>query len=586
LIQIKSSPNAFSSMPDVIPPPNPPSKFNRAVTILMIAAAAAVALIGAGGYTVYSNMRHTEFERGWVEHSQAVLMNLLGQSQRLDRVDYNMQLFLVTADRDNYKAASANLAAMGVSLLQLQELVRDNESQTRHTQELDKSLQQLAAAIARTGSHPGTVPDQQILTCHDGINILQQEERGLLRQRTDTFKTSSYSSFLFSIGYLGLSLFIILVLFLFLLRDTVRRRVDEFRLSATNDQLESTVSKLTERAHESALLTAARDELQLCISSAQAYESTVRHMQQLLPGSSGAALTINNSRHMVEICASWGQPTALLDGFDLNACCGLRAGKPRWRRPGHSELNCGHFIGAAPGNYLCVPIAAYGETMGVVYISFPSEGYLALAEARTELVLELVELASLSIAGLNLRAKLERQSIRDSLTGLFNRHFMEIALDRELHRATRHRTQLAVLMLDVDHFKQFNDTFGHEAGDAVLREVARCFRESVREEDIICRYGGEEFLIIMPDVKEEIALERAGQILQAIAALRINFHGETLRSVTTSIGVAMYPEVARNAEALIRVADQALYRAKHGGRNQVQIAPALSESFTGDPILA
>jgi diguanylate cyclase (GGDEF)-like protein len=206
-----------------------------------------------------------------------------------------------------------------------------------------------------------------------------------------------------------------------------------------------------------------------------------------------------------------------------------------------------------------------------VFVECETAEALALAEERAALIQELVELGSLSIASLNLRAKLEGQSIRDGLTGLFNRNFMEIALERELHRAARQGTPLAVMMLDVDHFKVMNDTFGHEAGDVVLREVADCYRRSLREEDIICRYGGEEFVVIMPDATEETAWERAETIRHCVADIRMHFRGELLGPVTVSVGIAMYPDAGRDGNDLIRLADGALYRAKDAGRNRVML---------------
>jgi len=186
-----------------------------------------------------------------------------------------------------------------------------------------------------------------------------------------------------------------------------------------------------------------------------------------------------------------------------------------------------------------------------------------------------VELAAVSIAGLNLRSKLESQSIRDSLTSLFNRHFMEVALDRELKRAERHGTNLAVFMLDVDHFKQFNDVYGHEAGDTVLREVADVFRRCVRSEDIVCRYGGEKFVIILPEITPEMAFERAEKIRVEVGAVRVRLRGEVLREVTISIGIAMYPQSGDFLDQILRVADRSLYEAKHRGRNQTVFAEPL-----------
>jgi diguanylate cyclase (GGDEF)-like protein len=182
---------------------------------------------------------------------------------------------------------------------------------------------------------------------------------------------------------------------------------------------------------------------------------------------------------------------------------------------------------------------------------------------------QLVQLTGMAIATLNLRTKLENQSIRDSLTGLFNRHFMQISLERELSRAMRRNQMLAVYMLDLDHFKRFNDTYGHAAGDSVLQAIAEIFRTSIRTEDIACRYGGEEFTIMLPDVTPTVAYERAESIRRAVANLRVPLDREVYGEFTVSIGVALFPNDGDAADLLLRRADQALYRAKRLGRNQV-----------------
>lgn len=538
--------------------------------MLALWAGVAVACIVAGGYTVYNNMRHTERERGWADHSEAVLANLQDAQRRLDRAGFNLQMYAATGDRARLQQGRSVLSGMDVGLVQLQSLVADNASQRHHEQDLARDLLRLMATLPQGGDSE----DRAVLAARNDIGIMQAEETGLLAQRTEISKQSLNRSFDLSAIFLGLSLAIVLTLFLFLFRDVLRRRVDEENLMNTQRELEGTVRKLTERADEATLLTNARDELQLCTDAQSAHESTCRHMQRLLPGTNGATLVINNSRRMVEIVSSWGVNSAMQDGFSPDACCGLRGGKARWRRPGRSELDCLHFTSAPPESYLCVPLAAHGETQGFVFVGCPTAETLALAEARTPLILELVELASLAIASLNLRTKLELQSIRDGLTGLFNRRFMEIALERELHRATRRKTSLAVMMLDVDHFKRLNDTFGHEAGDVVLRDVAECLQRSLRVEDTVCRYGGEEFVVIMPEASEEPALRRAEGIREAVSQLRTIFRGELIGPVTVSVGVAVSLDGADDASNLIRTADEALYRAKREGRNRVVMETA------------
>jgi diguanylate cyclase (GGDEF)-like protein len=149
---------------------------------------------------------------------------------------------------------------------------------------------------------------------------------------------------------------------------------------------------------------------------------------------------------------------------------------------------------------------------------------------------------------------------------------MEISLDREVRRAARNQAELAILMLDVDHFKKFNDSYGHEAGDCILRDVAEIFRQEVRSEDIICRYGGEEFVIILPETSDAEAVERAETIRKCVSQMRVRFRGEALREVTVSIGVAIYPQSGATLEEMLRAADRALYTAKHEGRNRVILA--------------
>jgi diguanylate cyclase (GGDEF)-like protein len=262
----------------------------------------------------------------------------------------------------------------------------------------------------------------------------------------------------------------------------------------------------------------------------------------------------------------------IFDGFAPDTCCGLRSGRIRWRRPERSEVHCTHFAGKPPERYVCLPLTAHGETLGILTVELPTPEAAAQAEARESTLISLGEMTAMAISGLNLRQKLESQSIRDSMTGLFNRSFMEIALEREMNRAGRQGKQIAVMMLDIDHFKQFNDTFGHEAGDVVLREVAETTRLGVRGEDIVCRYGGEEFVIILPEITTRAAMERAELLRRMVSDLALRYRGQPLRQVTISIGVAIYPDSSEIPDDLLRNADHAMYAAKHKGRNRVAVA--------------
>jgi diguanylate cyclase (GGDEF)-like protein len=165
-------------------------------------------------------------------------------------------------------------------------------------------------------------------------------------------------------------------------------------------------------------------------------------------------------------------------------------------------------------------------------------------------------------------------AITDPLTGLHNRRYLWELLGRELLKARRNRTPVAAILADIDHFKRFNDTWGHEAGDLVLKRVADVIREHVRGSDIGCRYGGEELAVILPETALEVAVERAERIRRGIAGLRLEHGGHRLDAVTSSFGVAIFPQHADNAEALLRAADEALYEAKKAGRDRVVVSQA------------
>jgi diguanylate cyclase (GGDEF)-like protein len=175
----------------------------------------------------------------------------------------------------------------------------------------------------------------------------------------------------------------------------------------------------------------------------------------------------------------------------------------------------------------------------------------------------------LALAKLKLQESLQQMSVRDPLTGLFNRRYMEESLARELRRAERQGRPLGILMVDIDHFKNVNDTFGHDAGDAVLRELGAFFQRQIRSEDIACRFGGEEFTIVLHDATPESAWRRAEEIRGAAKQLRVAYGERILEPVTLSMGLASFPRDGMSRDVLIQNADAALYRAKQGGRDQV-----------------
>jgi diguanylate cyclase (GGDEF)-like protein len=185
------------------------------------------------------------------------------------------------------------------------------------------------------------------------------------------------------------------------------------------------------------------------------------------------------------------------------------------------------------------------------------------------MALTLSEYLSLSIANVKLSESLSRQSIQDPQSGLYNRRFMEESLQREMLRAARKQTHIGIIMGDLDHFKKFNDVYGHAAGDKIITQIGKLFKERFRGSDIACRYGGEEFLIILPESSPEDTLKRAEALREEIKKMDMVFQGQILGSITMSMGIASYPENGTRMEELLRVSDTALYKAKQEGRDKV-----------------
>jgi diguanylate cyclase (GGDEF)-like protein len=534
-----------------------------------------IVLLGAGGL-VYGNTRKGITASDWVEHTQEVINSLRAASQLNERVDANSHLYLLTTDEDRLDIVRTNASNLAITAAHLKALVADNADETANMQAL------IACSVELDEAMKALKPDSQqpkatIQRCQETLNRMLDLERRLLLERSQTTHRIEIQSINTDLVFVGLSLVTLVTLFGFLLRGAELRQRSDKQIVRTNRHLEENVLLLQEKAYESGLLTTSRDELQLCVNLPEVYRSAQNSFERLLPSTAGALCMITNSRNMMETVASWGE-VALEDCHTPESCCGLRSGQPRWREPGGSMIHCSHFGGQGPEHYVCVPVVAHGDTLGLLFIQCPDTECMDSIRRRMDGLHQLVQLTGMAVASMKLRTKLENQSIRDPLTGLFNRHFMEVALERELSRARRRKTMLAVFMLDVDHFKDFNDSHGHAIGDAVLKSVAAVCQTTVRAEDIACRYGGEEFTIILPEITPEAAYERAENVRLAIANLRV-FEGEdAYQEVTMSIGIALYPEDGTTADVLLRSADQALYRAKQQGRNRVLSAEPIFAS--------
>jgi diguanylate cyclase (GGDEF)-like protein len=407
------------------------------------------------------------------------------------------------------------------------------------------------------------------------VDRMTDEEHMLLAERDAAARQSASLTLAAGSGGLALAAAIMLLLLQAIRREHLRREETEQRLQGNNVELAQSLDRVRELGREMTILGSMADLLQSCRSLDEARPVIQSALSELLPRNAGAVCLLNASLNHMETVLEWTSSAEAHSGtqsvFSPDQCWALRRGRAHVV-DGAAGQQCLHLARPAPARYACLPMMAQGETLGVMFV----QGDDATTEDRLRVVRTASEQIALALANLRLQESLRTQSIRDPLTGLFNRRYLEASLEREIARARRSRHGLCVVMLDVDHFKRFNDTHGHDAGDAVLVEVATVLKGVTREDDIACRYGGEEFTLILPDATIEIARERAEQVRTQIRKLLLEHRRKSLGTITASLGIASFPEDSSSPSGLVQAADAALYRAKQQGRDRTMLAAEIT----------
>jgi diguanylate cyclase (GGDEF)-like protein len=361
---------------------------------------------------------------------------------------------------------------------------------------------------------------------------------------------------------------------------TSQWNVARMEMGKHNEELSLFLQSAAERNAQINGLSELSRFLQSCADMGEAIRLLKQQLPPLLRAKSGALYLLVETGDQLHQEFAWG-PDAYAECIELGDCWAVRLGQP-FRQPDQKGASgCKHLQTDAMGirnDIHCLPLLAHGELMGLLVLD---AGVASDADANVEnegyrrITLEQV---GLSIGNLKLRESLHQQSIRDALTDLYNRRFLEESAQRELLRAIRLRTEgsrngITFLMIDIDHFKHFNDEFGHKVGDQVLREVSDALQRRTRGSDVVARYGGEEFTIVLVDTLPELAQRRAEQVRTDVENLNLMASGKSLGKITISIGLAQFPDHGNTVAALLLAADKALYEAKNAGRNRVVIAP-------------
>lgn len=553
-------------------------RFTLRLQLLFGVAAALIAVLAAAGLA--TSRQYAQYQQ-WTLHAYQVreqIALVLSDTRQAEMEARSYGLTGGDVAASNYYRA---IAAIDDNLDHLRVLVVDNPAQATNVNRLQELIMQRRTAYEtilgdyRTRgasiAHDDVValinrPSRPI---RDLAAAMRDSETRLLGTREAGRDRSATYVEVIAIAAVGGSLLLMLVAFLSVNIEQRRRLASEQRLAQGAQELQVALGDARQLADTLRRLSLLGEMLQSCREPDEAIAVMERALPPLLPSMSGCLSLINPSHNIVEPRMHWGAR-----GGDLaeavyapDDCWALRRSQVH---PGFGEIaapTCSHLVhaGVTAGHTLCLPLSAQGQVLGV--LSLVAEQ--AFDPSARELMLTVGDQLALALANLQLQKTLREQSIRDPLTGLFNRRYLEASLPRELVRAERRDSQIALLMLDLDHFKAYNDNHGHDAGDALLAQFGITLTRMCRGEDIPCRYGGEEFTVLLLDIDEESARVRAEAIRGATSKIELRHRGQRLPAPSVSIGLAMYPRDGQGPEELKRAADQALYRAKREGRDRI-----------------
>lgn len=339
-------------------------------------------------------------------------------------------------------------------------------------------------------------------------------------------------------------------------------------LIVVNKERDKQEERIRKSTQEIELLHRLANMLAACNNIKEAQAVVADIVPRLLGNINGCVSIMRESRNQLEVKLDWGGQWPAAKTYAPLDCWALRKGKHHLSQDEHHNLPCGHMEQCdGDGLTLCVPLTAHGNTVGMFHLYFEQSASTVSLETK-QLAFTIAEHLGLALANLSLQEKLRSQALSDPLTGLFNRRFFEEVIENEWVKSGQTQVPMSLLMLDLDHFKRFNDNFGHDAGDYVLKEVANLLKRSIGEDHVACRLGGEELAVLSPNCDVEESMILADHIVESVRELHLDMKGLSLGQLGVSIGVTTYPDLNATTQELIKAADTALYQAKHNGRSQ------------------
>jgi len=356
-----------------------------------------------------------------------------------------------------------------------------------------------------------------------------------------------------------------------IIRNITKHVQEQLELKESYKKLNEGIQALQDKNEQISLLVEMSDIMLACSSQKELCHVMKKYCQRMLHFASGYLYVMHPSKNYLETAVSWGSPNTPETMFTPDDCWAIRLGKMHQVGSSHNELICNHVSvsGEKILSFICIPLMAQNDIYGLLYLEIPQEPATEFSQNQQLLITAFSELTALAFANVRLRENLRYQSMRDPLTGLYNRRYLEDFLLKQTHQSERTKSSISLLMLDLDHFKKINDTYGHDAGDVALKELGKILQEDIRVGDVAARYGGEEFIVAFYNTDEKTSKARAENIRQAVSGLQIKYGAQEVGPLTISIGISIYPTHGRTSTELIEAADKALYFAKANGRNKI-----------------
>ena len=547
--------------------------------------ALALAVLAAVGTASVWSFDRARSSFDWVEHTYRVMSTIQevrAEMRSAESSGRGYRLLGRTSLRDDLLG---KIPKIDMRLGELAAQVADNPAQSARARQLRVLSDRRLALSQQLATLEGSADAQQIfakgieaMSAFESLSAQMLDVEGrLLAERRARGADETQLLIGFTAGGTAFAILLLALLMRSLQRESQRSRHLEDEAHGALSSLHDSMAKLSHISEQRGVLSRYASLLQSCQDVPETLQVTGHVLAELLPGVGGRCYLLRASQDLAETAAVFGTPSApsaeLLQPLQ---CWALRKGQPYPVEHLAAGVVCAHMdVSAVDATAwsVCVPLLAQGHALGLLHASGKDSEDREQAQAILGTVAEQLGLA---LVNLQLRDTLRVQSLRDALTGLFNRRYLDESLQREITRCERRGQPLAVMMLDIDHFKIFNDTHGHAAGDALLARIGHVLQTMTRNEDLACRYGGEEFTLVLPEASQADAMRRAEEIRAAIGATTVQHLRQTLGPCTASIGVSMLPQDGTTPTLLLSTADAALYRAKSGGRDRVVSADGIA----------